>query len=83
MKGVQLAGSTYHTPATRKNRTAAILIVTIAALKRALSRMPITSSTMISSTMIIAGRLISEPGAAAGAAVIQAGRAMPKPARMR
>ena len=36
------------TPTTMKNRTAASLMATIAALKRALSRTPTTSSTMIS-----------------------------------
>ena len=65
-----------------KNSTAASLIATIAALKRALSRTPTTSSTMIASTMITAGRLMTAPGAAAGAAVIHVGSATPNPARM-
>ena len=47
-----------------KKRTAAPLMATITALKRALSRTPITSSTIISSTMSTAGRLIIVPGVA-------------------
>ena len=83
MKGVQFAGSTYQKPATRKKSTAAILIVTMTALNFALSRIPTIRRTMIASTISIAGRLMSAPGAAAGAALIQTGRCTPKPARIR
>ncbi len=63
-----------------KNSTAASLIPTMTALKRALSRMPTTSRYMMQSTMITAGRLTSAPGALAlGAALIHTGRAMPAP----
>ena len=57
-----------------KKRTAASLMNTMVALNRALSRTPITSSTMMPRTMMTAGRLKTAPGAAAGAAVIQTGR---------
>ena len=57
-----------------KNRMAATLMATITALKRALSRTPMTSSTMMSRTMITAGRLMMAPGEFAdGAAVIHIG----------
>ena len=53
------------------------------ALKRALSRMPITSRAVIASTISTAGRLITAPGIVPGAAHIHAGSCQPKPARMR
>ena len=53
------------------------------ALKRALSRMPITSRAVIASTISTAGRLTTAPGIVPGAAHIHAGRCQPKPARMR
>ncbi len=66
-----------------KNSTAASLIATMVALKRALSRMPITSRAVIASTISTAGRLITAPGIVPGAAHIHAGSCKPKPARMR
>ena len=55
-------------------------MATMTALKRADSRMPITSRTMISSTMITAGRLMMPIG---GAAAMAMGNSMPKPASRR
>ena len=51
-------------------------MATMAALKRALSRTPITSSTVIASTISTAGRLITPAG---GAAAIHVGRCRPNP----
>src|SRR4029453_6819434 len=62
MNGDQLSGWTNEKPATMKNRTAASLIATIAALNRALSRTPITRSAVMSRTMIAAGRVATPPG---------------------
>ena len=63
-----------------KKSTAAILMATITALKRALSRTPMTSSVVIMSTMITAGTLMMPAG---GATDIHCGRLMPNPARIR
>src|SRR5215212_4643447 len=74
MNGDQFSGFTYVNPTRMKNATAASLIATIAALNSALSRTPTTSSTMMPSTIRIAGILTSDPVAASGDAVIHAGR---------
>ena len=58
-------------------------MATMTALNLALSRTPITSTTVMTQTISTAGRLMIAPGAAAGAALIQTGSVMPKPARMR
>ena len=60
--GDQFSGFTNLKPASRKKSTAASLIATMVALKRALSRMPITSRAVIASTISTAGRLITAPG---------------------
>ncbi len=83
MNGDQFSGLTNVKPAAMKNSTAASLMATITALKRALSRTPTTSSPVMNSTMIAAGRLITAPSVAQGDAVIHTGRCRPKPARMR
>ncbi len=63
-----------------KNRIAVIFTATIAALNRALSRTPMTSSTQMSRTMNTAGRLMIVPGVVAeGAALIQTGSGIPAP----
>ena len=79
--GDQFSGFTNFMPAKMKKRTAASLMNTIVALKRALSRMPTTRRAVIARTMITAGRFMTAPGIVPGAAHIQAGRWMPKPAR--
>ena len=67
-----------------KNRMARPLTATITALKRALSRTPLTSNTMMNSTMMTAGRLMMAPGVCAeGAALIHIGSSIPAPARSR
>src|SRR6185503_12789444 len=73
--GDQFFGTTYPTPTMMKNTTAASLTATMAALKRALSRTPITRSVLMRSTMSTAGRLITAPSTPApGEALIQTGR---------
>ena len=56
-KGVQFSGRTYMAPSTRKKRTMPSFPMTSAVLKRAVSRMPMSTIHVTSMTMPKAGRL--------------------------
>src|SRR2546428_11749675 len=79
MKGDQLAGSTAKVPTAMKNRTTAILIVTITLVTLALSSIPITSRPVNASTIRDAGKLMRPPSY--GALISGAGRRTPIPSR--
>ena len=84
MNGDQFAGFTNVSPTTMKKMTAASLIATIAALKRALSRTPTTSSDH-DEQHDDHGRQVDDRAvrSAPGAARHPRRQVMPKPARRR
>ena len=61
MNGCQFVVSMWKAPTTMTNSTTATFKMTIAALKRALSRMPMTRMTVMARTTRSAGRFITEP----------------------
>ncbi len=86
MKGCQFAVLMWRAPRMITKSTTASLRITMAALNPALSRMPITSTTVTSSTMTKAGRFMIAPVAthpsagskSKGLPIHAAGRTMPK-----
>src|SRR5215472_4728887 len=58
---VQLDGLMYQTPTTITNRTTPTLVMTRMAFVVALSRMPMTRTTVASAMMMTAGRLNQAP----------------------
>jgi len=75
--GFQLVWVTNHAPATTKATSTAIFRITIALLARADSRVPISSSQQVNSTIRIAGRFTTPGSSPKGGLISALGRSTP------